>query len=481
MSNLEPKIKLQKEGTQKTCNIFGSPRRKEEIASFQTYTLACLDCSCKKDTTEYIQQITIKHFSVYKRHAFQHGEKMHLAQNISAEDQQKKLDEAEQSVAKSNTKKKKVINLVFFVVNIAIVVGILLYQFLGQEFVPIDGLHVNGWAVVGLILTFVAATFFEMLAMSYMLKKNTGRWRFGLTFKTYSIGRYYDCVTPLSTGGQPFQITYLKGHDVPISSALSIPLARYAFSQIVWVIASFICMIVSFTTKSYNSFVSIASIIGFVLTSFMLFLTIFLSVSKTVGKKLVVKSLKLLQKMKIVKNYEKQYEKISKYIEDFQNVMREYVTSFKDFVVLFGCYAARLIVNYVMPYFVFALFNGFESHLFLNFFVMTILIDLAASFIPLPGGTGMSEISFSAMFAPYFSGGYLFWALLIWRFLTYYVYLLQGIILLTYDMVYGNRKYKWTVKRNALAEESLFFKQEQINKFRAERNKRRKTQNKRSI
>ena len=45
-------------------------------------------------------------------------------------------------------------------------------------------------------------------------------------------------------------------------------------------------------------------------------------------------------------------------------------------------------------------------------------------------------------------------------------------------MAYGNRKYKWVVKRDNLAEESAVFKQEQINRFRSDRAKRRKNKNK---
>ena len=45
-------------------------------------------------------------------------------------------------------------------------------------------------------------------------------------------------------------------------------------------------------------------------------------------------------------------------------------------------------------------------------------------------------------------------------------------------MAYGNRKYKWQVKREKLVEESMVFKQSQIDKFRADRAKRRRTKQK---
>ena len=397
-------------------------------------------------------------------------------QKMSDEEQKRKLDEAEQSVSSRSGKKKKIMNIAMFILNIAVVAGILVYQLLKEDFVPITGMNLHGWAFVVLILLFVAATALETLAMAYLLRKSTRKWSFGLSFKTYALGRYYDSITPLSTGGQAFQVTYLKSHDVPLHSALSVPFARYAFSQIVWVTVSLVCMIVSFTNKTYNSFVGVVSIIGFILSSFMLFVIVFLSTCKTIGRKLVVRILKLLQKMKIVKNYEKQYAKISKYVEDFQAVMQQYIKSPKDFFVLFGLYFLKLFANYIMPFFIFCFFNSFEPNLFFQFFVMAILIDLAASFFPLPGGTGMSEVSFSAMFAAHFSGsGALIWALLFWRFFTYYVYLLQGIALIIYDFSYGNRKYRWQKRKFELAEESRIFKQAQIDRFRAERNKRRKS------
>ena len=47
---------------------------------------------------------------------------------------------------------------------------------------------------------------------------------------------------------------------------------------------------------------------------------------------------------------------------------------------------------------------------------MGVMIEMAASFIPIPGGSGVSELSFTALFASLFTEGTLFWALIIWRF-----------------------------------------------------------------
>lgn len=394
--------------------------------------------------------------------------------------QKQKFDEYEQTVSKQSSKKSKIINIVFFIVNIAVVAGILVYQISKEPLVPITGFRLDIKSLFATIALFGAVVATETLSISYLLKVSTGKWRLGLGYKTSEIGRYYDSVTPMATGGQPFQITYLKNHGVPLHTALSVPLAKYIFSQIAWTLVSLICLIVSSVDKSYGTFVSVMSIIGFVLSAVVLGATLFLCICKTVGKKLVVKVLKLLYKMKIVKSYDKQYEKITKYISDFQDVMKQYASSPKDFLIELVFCLAKLMANYAIPFFVVKLFvPGLEGSMFIKLLVMSVLVDLSSSFFPMPGGTGLNEISFSAAFASVVSiEGVLVWVLLLWRFYSYYVYLIQGICILSYDMAYGNRKYKWQVRKDNLVEESKVFKQEQIDKFRTERAKRRKNKSK---
>ncbi len=391
--------------------------------------------------------------------------------------QKKKLDEVDQSVSKQKTKKSKIINLVFFFVNLAVVGGILTYQLLNEDFVPISGLSLDVASLLMIVLLIVVIVLLESFLMSYLIKQSTGKWCFGTSFKVTHIGRYYDAVTPMATGGQPFQISYLKSRGHPIHTSLSIPLSKYLFGQIAWVLLSLACLIVSWTDKSFGTFVSITSLVGFILGFVVLAATIFLSVCKTVGKKLVVKILRLLYKMKIIKNYDKQYEKITKYISDYQDVMKQYAKSPKDFAVMTLTSILKLLVTYSIPFFIVKTFvPGLEGIQFFRLFVMTCLVDVASSFFPLPGGTGMNEISFTTAFAALgIQSDVLVWVLLLWRFCSYYFYLVLGVCILSYDMAYGNRKYRWQVRKNYLAEESAVFKQEQINRFRSARAKRKRS------
>lgn len=384
------------------------------------------------------------------------------------------MDEAEQKVSKGGQKRKRIRNIIFFIINLGIVAGLLTYQLTKEPFVSLSGLNVNAVFIVLLVLCFVGIEFFDTASFSYLVKKDTKKYHFGISFKTMAIGKYYDCITPLAVGGQPFQVAYLKNHDVSATAALSIPVAKMVFQQLVFFIVSIVSLIVSSIDASFGSFVSISSIIGFIVSFAWLFFIIFLSVSRSVGKKLVVNVLKLLQKMKIVKNYEKQYQKVTKYVSDYQMIITEYMKNPKDFIVMFLTCLFRAILSYTMPFLIYCcFFTGGTFELFFRFFVCGVLIDLASSFFPMPGGTGMNEITFGALFGAFFSGGRLFWAIIFWRIVTYYLHIIIGIVIMSYDVSYGNSKYRWKKKERELQEESLLFKQIQIQNFRKERTKRR--------
>ena len=83
----------------------------------------------------------------------------------------------------------------------------------------------------------------------------------------------------------------------------------------------------------------------------------------------------------------------------------------------------------------------------------------------------MSELAFTLTFASLYPEGTVFWGLLLWRFMNYYIYLVQGLLIIMYDYIIGNKKYEWQKRKWELEAESTRFKEEQIKRF----NKTKKT------
>ncbi len=395
---------------------------------------------------------------------------------------EEKLEEVNKEVKKINTKKQKIINICFLIFNIVLVVAILLWNLLGSDegFTPLSQLEIH-WEFVLVYLVFVFLAFsFNVFGVHRMIYRKTYKSRWLLTYKAQAICKYYDDITPLAAGGQAFMTSYLINHDVPASTALSIPMAKLIFSDIVWATVCLACLIsASFNTAlSGFTFISVTSIIGLILSLGMVTAILLVSLTKF-GKKLVSWLLKLGNKLHLIKNYEKKYQSTMKVVDDYQAIMKEYSKSGWDIVYQMLLVTCANVVTKSIPFFIYCIFKGFPAtgagELYSTFFMAAALIELSSSFIPLPGGSGMNEITFTIIFSNIGGlGGETFWALLLWRFATYYFHLLQGLLVIAYDTLYGNRKWKWTKKRAALQQESQVFKAKQIELFRAERNKRRK-------
>ena len=299
----------------------------------------------------------------------------HLLQNqISMEDieteinQQKqmqvmeeKIGEANQEVAKQNSKKKKITNAILFAVNIVVVAIILIYQLTNSEVESFGSIINSGlfkWQYIPLILLAFATTMFiDSFRTSSLLKQSSKKRQLGLCYKMVAQGRYWDSITPLSSGGEPFQIYYMSKHKVSAGNAISVTLARYIIFQLSWLITGVCATIYGSKFYGQTNLVSVASYIGFALNSMMLIGTWVLSRSKKIGKILVAKSLKLLQKMHIVKNYEKQYDKVMSTVSGFQNTMALYTKRIFSFVGLVLSQIVQFIIQYSLPYLIFLMLH----------------------------------------------------------------------------------------------------------------------------
>ena len=138
---------------------------------------------------------------------------------------------------------KKIFNICFFIFNVALV-ALVLYNFANEQggFQPLSTLIANNpkWSylliAVGL---FVLTIIFNTLKFAILIFARTKKFRPWFSFKLASIGKYYDFVTPLGSGGQPFEIYYLKKNGYSGDTATAIPLAKYMVWQVSFV---FICL-----------------------------------------------------------------------------------------------------------------------------------------------------------------------------------------------------------------------------------------------
>ena len=344
------------------------------------------------------------------------------------------------------SKKKKILSGIMLTVNLLLVVFVF-YNFAREQ----GGIHplselIAGqpkWRFLFLAVVFYALTvLLNTLKYIFLILHNTGRFRPWFSFKLASIGRYYDLITPLGSGGQPFEIYYMKKNGYSSDTATAAPLTKYMIWQFSFF---FLCLIILILyTADYVSspIVLIGAWVGLA-GVLLIFLFVFLmSITNKFGAFIVVNVLKLLHKLRIIKNYRVTLFKVLRFVKSYQyNIKRfakEPVLIISEIIIT----TLGIISNAIIAYFIYLAFVDTATVSWWDIVCKVCICELASCFIPLPGGSGAQELSFNALIGYLFPEGSFFWAVLIWRILTYYIHIFQGAVILIGDFIVTKFKQK---------------------------------------
>lgn len=363
---------------------------------------------------------------------------------VSEEKEKEQIKEAEIVVKEHKSKKKKIWSLVFFLFNVIFIAIFILIQGKNGLVAPPEELHANWWFLIVAFSFVILWVIIDTIRFQVLIHKATGFNRPILAYKISALGKYYDVVTPFSTGGQPFQIFYANKYGIKGGQSVSITMSKYMFQQIAYFI---LVTVVLFTnlgvsgnaTGAGQTVISIMSWIGYIIVTVLVLGISLIMLNKKIGVGIVVFFLKLFCKI-FKKDYNVLFRKVMRTVTLWQLSMRKYKKS--PFIWIFNILTSIgfFLVQYSIPFFIYCAFEGFHPEVWFQVVTITIMVDLAASFNPLPAGAGVSELSFDALFRGLFQGSTL-WAMLIWRLLTMYIFLFQGLGVIIYDYTIGNRRW----------------------------------------
>lgn len=358
------------------------------------------------------------------------------------------LCNAEEKLEKTSGKKKnKWISIVALVANLCVIAGIIVYYSLTsgiKNLAEVLTLGVKWQFIVFAILAFIGYIVLETLKYFHLIKKTTGKYRLKLSLGTMIMGAYYDNITPMSTGGEPYQIYYLNKNGVPGDKATGIPLMKHVIWIITFIILGIAVLIINtFYPFSTNVWIKIAGSIALILNSSIVLLLIFFSISKRTAQILVIKVLKLLHKMHIIKNYKVTFFKVLKFVKNYQKTIRALTKSFSTWIIQFILAIGSYLSLFSIVYFIYLAFPHTVGGLTWGYVICCMMLcELVTSIAPLPGGTGFAEFSFAAIFTSWFDPTIFPWALIVWRTITYFSYLIIGGSVITCNFIKNKIKEK---------------------------------------
>ena len=320
--------------------------------------------------------------------------------------------------------------LVFVAANAAIIIATAVNEFGNSaNAAALSEVQLNWWMLIPATLCFIVMIYLEYWKYVTMLVGTTKPKTFSrseawkLSRRTVMLGRYYDRITPASVGGQPFQIYHLnKTGKLSHGLSAAIPIFSMISGQATFILIAIPCFLFGGILQSNPALLSLAWL-GLLFFAFWPALVAGMAFFPKPTTRLFKFATRVLARLHIVKNREKALEKIEHDVGDYVKYVRQISKAPKVFGgVMVMSLLSNILVSFI-PYFVLKAFGGDMN--FGDCFVLTMAVQSAIYFVPTPGNAGAAEGTFYLVFSA-LSTGYVFWAMLTWRFFSYYVYIIGG-------------------------------------------------------
>ena len=328
-----------------------------------------------------------------------------------------------------NPKLKKILSAAFVVLSISVVVII---AFSNTEFKDAwSALRQMDWRwTVGLFFCWLVYAGCESLGTCFYLRSQGFKISPFRTLICTLIGFYYSNITPSAAGGQPMQINSLRKAGIPVGYGTVAVSVRFISNQILICLTGILLMVFNrdFVYRQLGDavwFVRLGLVCNFVPVP-MILLAAF---KRNWVQKLAQKLIDFLARIHLVRDKDRTMAKLTETLDDYHTAMMELSRSLGRILVQFLCSAASLAGLFSTIVFVYYAFGQSGTPAW-QIFTLSALLFVSASYTPLPGASGAQEGGFLLYFKGIFHSGIIGLALLVWRFITYYLFLLVGVVML---------------------------------------------------
>lgn len=324
--------------------------------------------------------------------------------------------------------KKNVANVIFLILVFTLTVyGVFKGEDISKVMAVVGSAH-PGFLVlgVGCVVFFIWG---ESIIIYYLMKSLSIRLSKWKCFLFSSVGFFFSCITPSATGGQPMQIYYMKKEKIPIPvSTLVLMLVTITYKLVLVVIGVVIFIAGQGFIKTYLMEIRPVFYLGIILNVLCVGFMLILVFHPVLAKSIMTNGLKLLEHMHLLKRKEHRtrkledsmdlYNETAGYLkEHFRVIVNVFVITFLQRTALFGT-----------TYFVYCAFHLSGKSAF-DIILLQAVISVSVDMLPLPGGMGISEKLFLAIFVPIFGMKLLLPAMILSRGLGYYAQLLISAVM----------------------------------------------------
>lgn len=325
-------------------------------------------------------------------------------------------------------KKKSKLNLI--ICGVAFVVMLLYIFFIdGVDNLTASITAMNPVFLVIAVLCMCGYWFLETSALHLTAKSLEPNVKFKDSLFVTMIGQYFNCITPCATGGQPMQVYYYTKRGLTLGSAMTALVSRFIVYQFVLTVYSVIFLVFKlsmFTTGNLQG-LTFLTIIGFIVNTAVIALLFMVAFFRTPTTKMAHGIIRLLGKIRIIKDVDAKIAFIDNELEQYHE---NFLFIKKKPVLILKCCAltaVQLFLYFSITYVIYLGFGMSKTDIFTITACQSFVL-MISSFVPLPGALGAAEGSYAAFFGDIF-GKFTGFSTFVWRFLTFYLPILIGLVI----------------------------------------------------
>ena len=287
--------------------------------------------------------------------------------------------------------------------------------------------QMNLFWLAGIFLCWLIYTVADGMNYWFYLRGQGFKFSVGRAINVALIGFYYCNITPSSAGGQPMQVNSLRKAGIPVGYGTMAVTVRFITNQ---TMTSVIALVLYLLNKDFVHQQLAGAIwlvrIGWLINFAAVPLVLLAAFKRNWVQKLAEMLIRGLEKIHLVRNREATVAKVTEVLDTYHTALLDLMHSPGQIILQFVCSTVGLLALFSTTVFVYYAF-GMSGTPWYQVLTISCLLFVSASYTPLPGASGAQEGGFLLYFAGIFKNGTIGLALLIWRFFTYYIYLIVGV------------------------------------------------------
>ena len=281
--------------------------------------------------------------------------------------------------------------------------------------------------VLAAVVSWCVFMAFEAMGLHVFFRQQKVKIRYRTSLLVAMIGSFYSSITPAATGGQPMQVLALSKRKIPAGiSSSGLAVKFFAFQTALLSLGALLWILNPGVVQACIDQAKWIVFAGFLLNGLSVAAVLLLAVNRNIVHGVIMFTIRLAKKLRLVRNEEKLILKAENAIQDFHSSVDMLKHHPLRLFVLYLISCLQVLGLMSIAYCIYRAL-GLKGYTYFEILTLQFLLYIAASFTPLPGASGAQEGGFYIFFQHVFPADKLVGALLLWRFFTYYFTLLIGL------------------------------------------------------